>query len=555
MPNEFIIKNGLISQGNITVTGSVTATSITISGSSAATLGSNTFIGTEIISGSLVISGSGTPFTLNTDILEITGSLIVTGSSVVTGSLTVITGSLIEFQVTNTGVKVGNNITDTHTVTGSLSVSGSQTFIGTKTITGSVFITGSKTLIGTNIVTGSMLISGSLTATGTITAQTLVVQTITSSISSITGSTNFGSLVTDTHKFTGSLNVTGALYIATGSVGIGTVSPSQLFEVVGGEIKAGRVDSSNEGGQVSFGRSTDNATAWYIDAYGNTASPQLRFVNVTNAVVAMTITGSNLGIGTSTPVGKLDVTLVNTRRFIVTYDDSIITIKGASDTGAGENLRIIGDNLIFNTNSAGSGTERMRITSGGDINMNATSGNKLVTVKGQTGNGYYGEVRLGNVDHSAGIVGRHVSAGNTDLEFWTEQYSAGGYTKKMTITASGNIGAPTGTNIYNASDIRLKQNVTTITNGLSKINALNPVKFNWIHDFEPTENDKDLLGFIAQEVQTVLPEAVENFGGNSVTVGETVIENPLRVNEKFIIPVLVKAIQELTARVQYLENK
>jgi hypothetical protein len=73
----------------------------------------------------------------------------------------------------------------------------------------------------------------------------------------------------------------------------------------------------------------------------------------------------NVGIGTTSPVGKLDVSLLNTRRFIVTYDDSLITIKGASDTGAGENLRIIGDNLIFNTNSVGSGTERMRITSAG----------------------------------------------------------------------------------------------------------------------------------------------------------------------------------------------
>jgi hypothetical protein len=78
---------------------------------------------------------------------------------------------------------------------------------------------------------------------------------------------------------------------------------------------------------------------------------------------------SCFGIGTMTPVGKLDVTLVNTRRFIVTYDDSIITIKGASDTGAGENLRVIGDNLIFNTNSVGSGTERMRITSAGNVGI------------------------------------------------------------------------------------------------------------------------------------------------------------------------------------------
>jgi hypothetical protein len=83
-----------------------------------------------------------------------------------------------------------------------------------------------------------------------------------------------------------------------GNVGIGTCSPSQRLEVVGGEIKAGRVDSSNEGGQLSFGRALDNNTAWYIDAYGNASSPQLRFVNVDNAIVAMTITGSNVTMNT-----------------------------------------------------------------------------------------------------------------------------------------------------------------------------------------------------------------------------------------------------------------
>ena len=49
-----------------------------------------------------------------------------TGSSInISGSLTVVTGSGIEFQVTNTGVKIGNMISDTHQVTGSLNVTGS----------------------------------------------------------------------------------------------------------------------------------------------------------------------------------------------------------------------------------------------------------------------------------------------------------------------------------------------------------------------------------------------------------------------------------------------
>jgi hypothetical protein len=67
-------------------------------------------------------------------------------------------------------------------------------------------------------LSGSLNLSGSLTTTGTITATTLVVQTITSSISSITGSTNFGSLSSNTHVFTGSLLVTGSSHNLLGNV-------------------------------------------------------------------------------------------------------------------------------------------------------------------------------------------------------------------------------------------------------------------------------------------------------------------------------------------------
>lgn len=43
----------------------------------------------------------------------------------ITGSLTVVTGSSVEFQVTNIGVKIGNATTDIHTITGSINISGS----------------------------------------------------------------------------------------------------------------------------------------------------------------------------------------------------------------------------------------------------------------------------------------------------------------------------------------------------------------------------------------------------------------------------------------------
>lgn len=73
----------------------------------------------------------------------------------------------------------------------------------------------------------------------------------------------------------------------------------------------------------------------------------------------------------------------------------------------------------------------------------------------------------------------------------------------MQIDTSGNIGAPNGTNIYNASDERLKQNISSLDNSLETIKNLNPVKFNWIDNFVEEENGKTLYGFVAQEVQDV----------------------------------------------------
>jgi hypothetical protein len=133
-------------------------------------------------------------------------------------------------------------------------------------------------------------------------------------------------------------------------------------------------------------------------------------------------------------------------------------------------------------------------------------------------------------------------------------YDGTTYRTKMTIYGSGNIGAPTGSNIYNASDLRLKQNIEKIESGLSKILNLNPVKFNWVDNYISDENGKNMLGFVAQEVLKVIPEAVESFG-NDLIVNGINITNPLRVNEKFIIPVLVKAVQEQQKEIEYLKSK
>jgi hypothetical protein len=223
--------------------------------------------------------------------------------------------------------------------------------------------------------------------------------------------------------------------------------------------------------------------------------------------------------------------------------------------------------ITFGTNA----TERMRINSGGGVNIGSGGANAfsngltsfnldmatvgLFSYSAQLyffNNTYHNGSTGFYYKYSGSGVGGIVVENAGNITFVTAPSGTANnlvtLTTRMTITQGGNIGAPSGTNIYNASDLRLKQNVTTVTNGLNKILALKPVKFNWIDGFEPSEDGKDMLGFIAQEVQDVIPEAVENFSNSSVVVGETIVENPLRVNEKFIIPVLVKAIQELNER-------
>jgi hypothetical protein len=98
----------------------------------------NLLIGTTTDGARLRVRGSGTTSSTTTLRVENAnasssftvrddGATIITGNTTITGSLTVVTGSSIELQVTNTGVKIGNNISDIHPITGSIIVSGSIT--------------------------------------------------------------------------------------------------------------------------------------------------------------------------------------------------------------------------------------------------------------------------------------------------------------------------------------------------------------------------------------------------------------------------------------------
>ena len=103
----------------------------------------------------------------------------------------------------------------------------------------------------------------------------------------------------------------------------------------------------------------------------------------------------------------------------------------------------------------------------------------------------------------------------------------------------GSITWGTGTTSFNTtSDYRLKKNIKPLTNCLELLNKLNPVRYNWINDY-----NEEAEGFIAHELQEVLPLCVV---GKKDAVYEDGSINPQSIDYGKLTPHLVAAVKELT---------
>jgi hypothetical protein len=90
------------------------------------------------------------------------------------------------------------------------------------------------------------------------------------------------------------------------------------------------------------------------------------------------------------------------------------------------------------------------------------------------------------------------------------------------------------------SDIRLKKNVKDIKNGLTLINNLRPVKFKW------NKTNNDYIGFIAQEVQEILPNLVKDIEIDGVIIKV--------IKEDKLLPYIVDSIKNISNRLRKYES-
>ena len=147
---------------------------------------------------------------------------------------------------------------------------------------------------------------------GTLTAQTIVAQTITSSVEYITGSTQFGSLLTNTHQFTGSVSITGSLNapIITGSL-FGTasfaISASQAQNAVTASYVLNAVSASFASTasyvlnavSASYALTSSNiegGTQYYVPLWNTNTSLTSSYLNQSGSILKTTYNGSDQGL-------------------------------------------------------------------------------------------------------------------------------------------------------------------------------------------------------------------------------------------------------------------
>jgi hypothetical protein len=255
---------------------------------------------------------------------------------------------------------------------------------------------------------------------------------------------------------------------------------------------------------------------------------------------AMTITNAgNVGIGTSSPNTTLTTNSGSEAVGISaqsTTTGSFIGFKDATSTNWYYNhIGAVGNNLKFTT----AGAERMRIDSSGKICVNGTTtGGDMVKINNLGSSGQWC-LNLNNASASNSILISAQSGTGTVIHH--QMNNSNGLVGKISTNGST-------TTYATSSDYRIKENVSYNFDATTRLKQLKPARFNFI----PDETNTLVDGFIAHEVSSIVPEAV--VGEKDAVNGDGSIM-PQSIDQSKLVPLLVKTIQELEARITTLEGE
>ena len=316
-------------------------------------------------------------------------------------------------------------------------------------------------------------------------------------------------------------------------VGIGISNPSSYDDgadklVVGstsGRSGITIVSSTSNDGSINFADGTSGTASYmgFINYHHNTNTMKL----ATNAGTRLTIdsngnllvTDGSISSGVTHTFNLFGATGTGGSPAYVTY-----SFVGDPNTGMYSGTA---DTLKFAT----AGSEKIRISAGGGLYI-ATTANIINTDAKLIVNGKIDAV---TVDQPAIDIARTGAVGAI-MHF-----------RKGGGTIVGSISINASATAYNtSSDYRLKENVVTDWDATTRLKQLKPSRFNFI-----TEADTTVDGFLAHEVQDIVPEAITGTKDAVDADGNAVMQG---IDQSKLVPLLVKTIQELEARITALEG-
>ena len=260
----------------------------------------------------------------------------------------------------------------------------------------------------------------------------------------------------------------------------------------------------------------------------DSADVDFRVESNDNANMLVVNGGDNaVGIGIDSPStmlhlfdGGTDTGLTIQSKVAANATSSITMMSRKSDNS---NMNAVIQNdagaFTFDTNS----TERLRITSGGDLRVGINSDMGGVI----------------NASHADGVA---IGSAN-DQTYYRRIYGTSGANLELRFWNGSNEGSLNSSGAWvNASDVSLKENIADIEYGIDTVKSLKPRKYTM------KEGGNSEVGFIAQEMESVVPEVVDTS------------ENPNKDEIKGIsygqlTAVLTKALQEAIAKIETLETK
>jgi len=441
----------------------------------------------------------------------------------------------------------------------------------------SIYLGNTTTTIGNLTLTNATISSGTVNITNvTVTTANVTNITVTGTANIATGNvtTLTSTSITDSGLTSGRVTYAGASGLLSDSSGLtfdGTIFQVKTGNTAATQFRIAHSSAANfyadynEKGDLTVGRnswsagvttvfSTTSATSTYTDdlSGGFSFSPR--------GSLAVTIAGTGrVGIGTSSPSALLGITNSTMDSQIVlgvnstATDYGCISLNGnlADTTRLGITGGGTGDNNLY-IDVPSSGGFKFRIGATSSMTLDA-SGNLLVgaTTSGVS-NGGMQLLPAGNGASIPLIASSGNSSSNAEVTMAVYSTSAAQY--QFYVGYAGTVFARSIV-ISALSDARLKENIVDLDVGIDAIMALKPRKFDW-KDGQGT-NKKNVRGFIAQELEEVFPDLIDEWR-DPAPEGE----EPYRSVRQDLMPVLVKAIQEqqaliesLTTRLTALENK